>query len=84
MTMTEAVAARLNDLLKERQMSRRQLAGSSNLSQGTIGNIFKGTARSVTLSTLGALCHGLGITMSEFLDCEYFRSKKETLEEHVA
>ncbi|MCD8208383.1 MAG: helix-turn-helix transcriptional regulator [Bacteroidales bacterium] len=81
MTMTEAVAARIDDILRERKMSRWQLAEASNLPFGTIGNIFKGSSKSVTLSTLGTLCHGLGMSMSEFLDCEYFRGEKEAPKE---
>lgn len=84
MTMIEAVATRIDDLLKERNMSRRQLAEDANLPFETIGSIFKKLAKSVTLSTLGALCAGLGMTMSEFLDSKYFKRAEDTPDEPVA
>ena len=72
MTLTQAVIARTNDLLKERKMTKRQLTKAANLSEGTLASIYKQLAKSVTLNTLHALCVGFGITMVEFLDCEYF------------
>ncbi len=72
MTLTQAVIARTNDLLKERKMTKRQLTKAANLSEGTLASIYKQLAKSVTLATLHSLCTGFGITMVEFLDCPYF------------
>ncbi len=72
MTLTQAVIARTNDLLKERKMTKRQLTRAAKLSEGTLASIYKQLAKSVTLGTLHALSVGFGITMVEFLDCEYF------------
>ncbi len=72
MTLTQAVIARTNDLLKERKMTKRQLSKSANLSEGTLASIYKQLAKSVTLGTLHSLCKGFGVTMVEFLNCSYF------------
>lgn len=79
--MTEAVAARLNELLASRNMSKKDLYNSTTLSRDTVQSVYKNLAKSVTLTTLDGICQGLGITMSEFLDCEYFKGKTEAPEE---
>ncbi|MCD8201260.1 MAG: helix-turn-helix transcriptional regulator [Clostridia bacterium] len=82
MTLTQAVIARTNDLLNEKRMTKRQLAKASNLSEGTIASIYKQLAKSVTLSTLQAICDGFGMSMIEFLDCKYFTKASLTGVEH--
>lgn len=73
MTMTQAVIKALDEELAKRHMSRRQLAKEAGLSTGTISSIYKQLSKSVTLNTLDAICKGLGMTMSEFLDNPCFK-----------
>ncbi|MCD8208575.1 MAG: helix-turn-helix transcriptional regulator [Bacteroidales bacterium] len=73
MTMIDAVIARTDDLLKERKMSRRHFAREAGLSEGTIACLFSHLSKSVTLTTLKTICDGFGVTMIEFLDCDYFK-----------
>ena len=56
---------KIRKLLKQRGWSEYRLAKNSGLSESTITNIFKrNTVPSIT--TLEAICNGLGITLSQF------------------
>lgn len=56
---------RIQNLMKERNISEYRLAKLSGLSQSTISNIFvRNTAP--TIPTVEAICAGLGITLSQF------------------
>ncbi len=56
---------RLRQLLDERQWTEYRLAKASGLSDSTIKNIFKRNTQP-TIDTLEAICHGFGITLSQF------------------
>ena len=56
---------RIRTLMTERNWSEYRLAIASGLSQSTIANIFnRNTVPSI--STLEAICEGLGITLAQF------------------
>ncbi len=56
---------RLRKLVEERGISEYRLAKNSGLSESTIANIFRRNAVP-SISTLEAICGGLGITLSQF------------------
>ncbi|MBE7088667.1 MAG: hypothetical protein E7370_04040 [Clostridiales bacterium] len=68
MTITEAVAARLNGILKERGLLKKDFKELPGVKGQSICNIFrtKGTP-SISMTTLYRVCRALGMTMSEFL-----------------
>lgn len=72
MNISQAVALRIRELLRERNLSLYALARNSCLSRDTVKSIMKGKAKGVNLKTLIALSDGLGITVAEFLDSELF------------
>lgn len=74
MTITEAVILRINNLLKEQGMTKKQLAIKANISQGTLSSIYKKIAKGVSLSTLFCIAHGFGMTASEFLSDAVFEN----------
>lgn len=59
------VHKRLRDLLLEKGWSEYRLAKASGLSESTIANIFKRNTMP-SISTLESICHGFGITLSQF------------------
>ena len=56
---------RIRKLLEERNWTPYKLAKESNLPQSTISNIFNRNYEP-SITTLEAICGGLGITMSQF------------------
>lgn len=51
--------------MSERNWTEYRLAKESDLSQSTITNLFKRNA-APSIPTLEAICHGFGITLSQF------------------
>ena len=59
------VHERLMQLLKERRWTEYRLAKECGLSDSTIHNIYKRNT-SPSIPTLEIICHGFGITLSQF------------------
>ncbi len=59
------VHQKLWQILKERGWSEYRLAKECGLSQSTLANIFKRNT-SPSIPTLETICHGFGITLSQF------------------
>ena len=57
--------ARLQQLLQERGWTEYKLSKECGLAQSTIGNLFRRNT-SPSLPTLEIICHGFGITLSQF------------------
>ena len=72
MNISQAVALRIRELLKQNDMTQYKLEHNACLSHDTIKSIMKGKAKGVNLKTLIAISDGFGITVSEFLNSELF------------
>ena len=78
MKLNEAVSRRLQELLKERDMTPYQLYMKSGVPKSTIGNIINCRYDSVKLRIIPELCQGLNLNISEFFASEIF--EEENLE----
>ena len=72
MNISQAVALRIKELLKEKQLTQYRLEHKACLSHDTVKSIMKGKAKGVNLKTLIAISDGFGMTVSEFLQSELF------------
>ncbi len=72
MNISEAVAIRIRELLKEKDLTQYKLEQNSCLSHDTVKSIMKGKAKGVNLKTVIAIADGFGMTVSEFLNSELF------------
>lgn len=72
MNISQAVAIRIKELLKEKQLTQYKLEHKACLSHDTVKSIMKGKAKGVNLKTLVAIADGFSMTVSEFLDSELF------------
>ena len=72
MQLNEAVSARLNELLRERNMTQYQLYIKSGVPKSSIGNIVNCAYDSVKLRVIHEICQGLEINISDFFDSPYF------------
>ena len=72
MNISEAVAIRIRELLKEKKITQYKLEQNSCLSHDTVKSIMKGKAKGVNFKTVIAIADGFGMTVCEFLDSELF------------
>lgn len=73
MTVLEAVAQRLAELMQERKLTMNGLAYISAVPPSTVKNIFYGKSLNPGIVTIKLLCDGMGITIAEFFDTPVFR-----------
>lgn len=72
MTVNDAVAKRVNDLLAEKKMTQYRLEQLSGIQHGHMQWIMSGKSKTVTLSTVMMLANGFGMTVTEFLSGDIF------------
>lgn len=72
MDISQAVALRITELLKENNLTLYRLEHITGLSRETLKSIMKCKARGVNLKTIIAISDGFNITASEFLNSKLF------------
>lgn len=71
-TVNQALALRIEELLKEKNISRYRLAMNSGVTHSTLKNIIHETVKDNLLSTTILLAGGFDMKVSEFLDSPLF------------
>ncbi len=72
MNVGEAVAERILELCRERNISVNRLCTLSGVTQSTVNNIVSLRNNSATVATVKKLCDGLDIGISEFFASSLF------------
>ena len=72
MTVNDAVAKRVAQLLAEKKMTQYRLEQQSGIQHGHMQWIMSGKSKTVTLSTVMMLANGFGMTAIEFLNNDMF------------
>ena len=72
MNISQAVALRIIELLKEKQLTQYKLERRACLSHDTIKSIMKGKAKGVNLRTIICIADGFSMSVSEFLNSPLF------------
>ena len=72
MTVNDAVAKRIIELLSEKKMTQYRLEQLSGIQHGHMQWIMSGKSKTVTLSTILRLASGFGMTVLEFLESDVF------------
>lgn len=80
MTVNEAVAKRINALLRERNMTQYRLEQKSGIQHGSMQCIMNGRNKTVTLSTVIMIARGFDISLIEFFDDPIFASEELEVE----
>ena len=70
--VNKAVALRISQLLKEKNMTQYRLAMNSGVTHSTLKNIIHETVKDNLLSTVILIASGFNMTISEFLDSPLF------------
>ena len=76
MKLNEAVAIRINELLKEKNMTRYRLEQNSGILHGSMDRILQNLKKTVTITTIYRLARGFDMTVIEFLDADIFKSEE--------
>ena len=79
MTIGDAVRQRIIQLCQERNISINKLSSVSGVTQSTVNNIVSGRNNSATVSTIKKLCDGLGITITEFFQSDWFAELEQEI-----
>ena len=74
MNVSQAVAKRIEMLLKERNMTQYRLEQKSGILHGSLACIMNGRNKTVTLSTVYMIAKGFDMTIVEFLNHDMFLS----------
>ena len=72
MNVSQAVAKRIEMLLKERNMTQYRLEQKSGVLHGSLACIMNGRNKTVTLSTVYMIAKGFDMTIVEFLNHDIF------------
>ena len=79
MTAKEAVAQRIIDLCRERNLAINGLANLSGISPSTVYSILNAKSQNPGVISIQKICDGLEISLRDFFDCELF----ENLEQEI-
>ena len=74
-----AVKNRIITLCSKKQITLNKLADLSGMAPSTLKNILYGKSNNPGIVTIKILCDGLGISLTEFFDCEEFRSLEQEI-----
>ena len=72
MTVKEAVVARLQEVLKERNMRLNELANLSGITPSTVYSMMDERRKEITINVIKKLCDGLDMTLGEFFSSPIF------------
>ena len=72
MTLSKAVANRVDFYLFSRGITLYQLAKDAGLPVATLQNLYRGNTKTPTLALIYKISIGLGISITEFLEDEFF------------
>ena len=74
MTLTEALSIRVNELLKEREITQYKLYTLIGVSQSTISDIRHQNNKKVTLNIIYEIAQGFNMDLPTFFDCPLFKN----------
>jgi transcriptional regulator with XRE-family HTH domain len=77
MRLVEAVGIRIENLLKERKMTRYKLAKNGGIPRQTVAEIVQAKNKTVSLNIIFQIADTLGITLKEFFDDPIFNDVTE-------
>ncbi|MEI3410181.1 MAG: helix-turn-helix domain-containing protein [Christensenellales bacterium] len=80
MTVNDAVATRILQLLTQKNMTQYRLEQQSGIQHGHMQWIWNRKSKTDTLSTVMMIANGFGMTVLEFLDDDLFLYKNLDVE----
>ena len=78
MTVAEAVAKRLEEIMSEKEVTQYRLSMLSGVAQSSISYLRNGKCQSINLVSIHEITDGLGMELIDFFDSPLF--KRENLD----
>lgn len=72
MTSNEAVAARITELCRSRNLTFNSLANESGMPPSTLYSIICGKSSAPQITSINTLCDGMGISLRDFFQSSLF------------
>ncbi len=79
MSVKDAVAARFEQLCRERGIKNNELATLAGVTPSTVYSMMDPTRRDVSVITIKKLCDGLGITLGAFFSTPEFDALEQEI-----
>lgn len=73
MLLSDAIIARINELLKENNLTVYKLSYKAGISNSIISDCKRGKVKEPTISSIIHTCEGLGIELKDFFNSPYFK-----------
>ena len=80
MTVCQAVAKRINQILTERKMTQYRLEQNAGIQHGTMNGIMSARNKGIELNTVIMIARGFKMTVIEFLDDPVFTAEALEIE----
>lgn len=74
MKISEAIAQKILNIVKEKDITVNKLANICCLTQSTVDSLINGKSKNPKLLTIVRICDGLNITLKDFFDDEIFKN----------
>lgn len=78
MTLADALSARLEELMKEKEITQYRLLQLSGVAQSSIADIRLKRNKGANISLIYAISVGLGIDLTEFFNSDFFKAENIT------
>ncbi len=72
MIISEAIKLRINELLKQNNLSAYKLSYNSGISASILSDCLRGKVKEPTISSIIHICEGLEIQLKDFFDSPLF------------
>lgn len=79
MSISNAVAERILQLCRDKNITVNKLATLSAVTQSTVNDIVNMKSKNIGIVTLKKLCDGLQISITEFFDDDMFRNLEQEI-----
>lgn len=73
MILSDAIRLRIEQLLKENNLTAYRLSYLSGISSSIISDCKRGKVKEPTISSILHICEGLNIQLKDFFDAPYFQ-----------
>ena len=73
MIISDAINLRINELLKQHDLTAYKLSYRAGISNSIISDCRRGKVKEPTISSIIHICEGLNIELKDFFDSEFFK-----------